>query len=88
MHRNVMHMEVASKMGALRETWWIARLRTLVKREIRKFNVCKVFSARPFEAPRTSALQRFHTIQSLPFQYTGVDIIGPLKCKESRGKER
>eukprot|EP00795_Rhopilema_esculentum_P006372 gene6372-biopygen7981 len=78
-HRKVMHMGVANTMGALRETWWIPKMRTLVKREIRNCNVCKVFSAKPFEAPATAALPMFRTVQSLPFQNTGVDFAGPLK---------
>ena len=86
-HRQVMHMGVASTMGALRETWWIPKMRTMVKKEIRNCNVCKVFAAKPFDAPETAALPTFRTVQSLPFQYTGVDFIGPLKCKGIGGKE-
>jgi len=86
-HRQVMHMGVASTMGALRGTWWIPKMRTMVKKEIRNCNVCKVFTAKPFDAPETAALPTFRTVQSLPFQYTGVDFIGPLKCKRIGGKE-
>ena len=86
-HRQVMHMGVASTMGALKETWWIPKMRTMVKKEIRNCNVCKVFAAKPFDAPETAALPTFRTVQSLPFQYTRVDFIGPLKCKGIGGKE-
>ena len=86
-YRKVMHIGVANTMGALRETWWIPKMRTLVKRAIRNCNVCKVFAAKPFEAPATAALPMFRTVQSLPFQYTGVDFAGPLTCRGARGKE-
>ena len=82
-----MHMGVANTMGALRETWWIPKMRALVKRAIRNCIVCKVFAAKPLEAPATAALPMFRTVQSLLFQYTGVDFAGPLKCRGARGKE-
>ena len=44
-HEKVMHMGVANTMGALREIWWIPKMRSLVKKVIRNCNVCKVFSA-------------------------------------------
>ena len=83
-----MHMEVGSKMGALRETWWIPNMRTMVKEEIKNCNVCKIFAAKPFKAPETAALPMFRTVQSLPFQYTGVDLFDLLNAKEVRARKR
>lgn len=55
-HTQIQHLGVANTMATLREEWWIPRLRTLVKKEIRDCNVCKVFATKPYGAPTTSAL--------------------------------
>ena len=88
MHRNAMHKGVASTMGALRETWWIPKIRTMFKKEIKNWNVCEVFDAKPYDAPETAALPIFRTAQSLSFQYIGVDFVGLFKCKGIRGKDQ
>ena len=44
-------------------------------------NVCKVFSAKPFSNQETASLPLFRTTMSLPFQRTGVDFAGPLRCR-------
>ena len=86
-HTQIQHLGVANTMATLREEWWIPRLRTLVKKEVRDCNVCKVFAAKPYGAPTTSALPEFRTNVSRPFQYVGVDFAGPLKCKEGKTEE-
>ena len=78
---------VANTMAALREEWWIPRLRTLVKKELRNCNVCKVFATKPYGTPTTSTLPEFRTEVSRPFQYVGVDFAGPLKVKVNKKKE-
>ena len=87
-HAQIKHLGVANTMAALREEWWIPRLRTLVKKEIRNCNVCKVFATKPYGTPTTSALPEFRTEVSRPFQYAGIDFAGPLKCKISKTKEK
>ena len=80
-HEKVMHMGVANTMGALRETWWIPKMRSQVKRLIRDCNVCKVFSAKPFGNQESAPMPKFRTTESLPFQQTGIDFAGPMRCK-------
>ena len=67
-HKKVMHMGVANTMGVLREIWWIPKMRSLVKKVIRNWNVCKVFSAKPLGNQETAPLPLFCTTMSLPFQ--------------------
>ena len=80
-HEKVMHMIVANTIGALREIWWIPKMRSLVKKVIRNCNVCEVFSAKPFGNQETARLPLFRTTMSLAFQRTGVDFAGPLRCR-------
>ena len=79
--KKVMHMGVENTTGALREIWWIPKMRSLVKEVIRNCNVCKVFSAKPFGNQETAPLPLFHTTMSLLFQQTGVYFAGPLRCR-------
>ena len=88
-HNQVMHLGVASTMASVRESWWIPKLRARVKKTIKRCNVCKVFSTRPYEAPPTSALPEYRTEGSRPFEVTGVDFARPLSYrvgKEELGK--
>ena len=87
-HVELKHLGVADTMAALRDEWWIPKLRALVKKQIRQCNVCKVFAAKPFGAPMTAALPEFRTEASRPFQYTGVDFAGPLKYKVNKREEK
>ena len=80
-HEQIQYLGVSSTMAAIRETWWIPRLREKVKRIINKCNVCKVYAAKPFEAPATSPILEFRTQGSKPFEVTGVDFTGPLHYK-------
>ena len=87
-HLEVKHLGVASTMSELREEWWIPKLRSLVKKQIRQCNVCKVFAAKPCGTATTSALPEFRTEVSRPFQYTGVDFAGPLKYKVNKNENK
>ena len=64
-------------------------MRARVKKTIKRCNVCKVFSIRPYKAPPTSALPEYRTEGSRPFEVTGVNFAGPLSYrvgKEELGK--
>ena len=77
-HNEIMHLGVSNTMAALRETWWIPKLREKVKRIIKRCNVCKLYSAKPFEAPATGKMPKFRTECGRPFEVTSVDFAGPL----------
>ena len=88
-HNQIMHRGVANTMASVRESWWIPKLRARVKKTIKRCNVCKVFSTRPYEAPPTSALLEYRTEGSRTFEVTRVDFAGPLSYrvgKEELGK--
>ena len=86
-HERMMHLGTASTMAAIREQWWIPKLRSLVKRTIRDCNICKVFAAKPFQGGATAPLPTFRTEVSRPFQHTGVDFAGPLIYKINKNEE-
>ena len=76
-----LHLGTAKMMAAIRENWWIPKLRSLVKKTVRKCNICKVFSARPLPCPA------FRSEMSRPFQHAGVDFAGPLVYRQRKTEE-
>ena len=76
-----LHLGTAKMMAAIMENWWIPKLRSLVKKTVRKCNICKVFSARPLPCPA------FRSEMSRPFQHAGVDFAGPLVYRQRKTEE-
>ena len=66
-HDRMRHLGTASTMAAIREQWWIPKLRSLVKGTIRDCNICKVSAAKPFQGAATAPLPTFCTKLSRPF---------------------
>ena len=53
------HFGIANTMTALRESWWIPRLRSKVKRIINGCNVCKTYRVKPYGRTATAELPKF-----------------------------
>ena len=85
-HQGILHFGVADTMAAIRENWWIPRLRAAVKREKRKCVICKVFSTKPYKGQSTAPLPTFRTNVSWPFETTGVDFAGPFLYRVNKNK--
>ena len=88
-HTEVIHLGIPNTMAAIREKWWIPKLRSKVKKIINECKTCKTFSTKPYGTTATAALPTFRTESSRPFQTTGVDFAGPLEykiSKEEKGK--
>jgi hypothetical protein len=58
-HNEMRHFGIANTMGALRENWWIPRLRSKVKRIINEYNVCKAYRVKPYGHTATAELPTF-----------------------------
>ncbi len=86
-HQQINHLGVANTMSAIREKWWIPKLRSKVKKVINRWNRCKVFRAKPYGTTATSDLPRFRTEGGRPFETTGIDFAGPLYYKLSKREE-
>lgn len=78
---------MASTIATVRENRHTLNLRSLVKRYIRNFNICKVFSTKSYGANLTALMPRFRTEQSCPFEFTGVDFGGPIVYKVGKKEE-
>ena len=68
-------------MAAIRDKWWILRLRSKVKKLINECNICKIFSTKPYGPTRTAEMPSFRSEIARPFETTGVDFTGSLTYK-------
>ena len=82
-----MHNGVKETLCSLREKYWIARGRQVVKREIHMCNVCRKLEGKPYASPDHAPLPDFHVSEEYPFSHTGVDFAGPIFVKTSLRKE-
>ena len=76
-------------MTAVREEYWIPRLRKLTKKVIHRCFNCKRYRAVAYPAPTAGLLPRDRTEGARPFQIGGVDYAGPIayqKTPRSVGK--
>ena len=85
-HKRTLHGGVGMTMSAVREKYWIPRLRQLTKRIRNGCNGCKRFQATAFAKPPTGNLPRDRTEGTRPFQVVGVDDAGPFMYKK-RGQQ-
>ena len=58
-HQKINHFGVTNTMAALREDWWIPRLRFKVKKVINDCNVCKIYGVKPCGPTVTAELPDF-----------------------------
>ena len=86
-HTQTLHGGVGLTMAKVRETYWIPRLRQLVKRLIKCCYGCKRFHVSAFANPPPGYLPTDRTEGTSPFQVVGIDYAGPIKYRESRNKE-
>ena len=54
---------------------------------INKCNHCKLYLAKPYEAPTTAKMPSFRTNGNQPFEVTGVDIVCPLHYKIGKNED-
>ena len=71
-------------MNAVRETHWVVRGRTAVKRVLRGCVICKRYEGRPVSMPSSPQLPEDRVSSKAPFSMTGVDFAGPLYVQASK----
>ena len=75
-------------MAAVRNEFWIPKLRTVVKHIKRECESCKILMATPYPAPDVGQLPLLRTTAKYPFAVTGVDFVGPFCAKGKEGEEK
>ncbi|XP_068759706.1 uncharacterized protein [Montipora capricornis] len=86
-HTQTLHGRVSLTMVKVRETYWIPRLRQLVKRLIKRCYGCKRFHVSAFANTPPGYPPIDRTEGTSPFQVVGIAYAGPVKYRDGRNKE-
>ena len=86
-HLQTLHGGVSLTMAAVREDYWIPRLRSLVKAVRKDCNGCRRFQAAPMQVPAPGNLPTDRTSPGGAFEVIGVDNAGPIRHRAGRNRE-
>ncbi|XP_075163011.1 uncharacterized protein LOC142235633 [Haematobia irritans] len=81
-HQILLHAEYNLMLRALRQSFYIPRLKNLIRKCIRSCKACTLYK-RKFQNQFMAALPPERVTFSLPFTYAGVDFAGPFNVKTS-----
>ena len=87
-HLETLHGGVLLTMAAVRETFWVPKLRQLVKTIRSKCWGCKRFTATPVVKPVAGKLPNDRTTGGAAFEVIGTDFAGPIRYRCSNKRER
>ncbi|XP_062699419.1 uncharacterized protein LOC134284496 [Aedes albopictus] len=83
-HRLYGHANTETVLNELRQLYCIPKMRSVVKKTVKKCMWCRVYRAKP-EAPRMAPLPQPRVMPFVrPFTHTGIDYFGPLIVKQGR----
>ncbi|KHJ89034.1 integrase core domain protein [Oesophagostomum dentatum] len=68
------HRGVEHTIAAIREHYWIPKLRQQVRKYINSCVLCRRFNALPYRYPDTTDLPECRVMRSRPFQHIGLDL--------------
>uniref|UniRef100_A0A7I4YFT2 Integrase catalytic domain-containing protein n=1 Tax=Haemonchus contortus TaxID=6289 RepID=A0A7I4YFT2_HAECO len=80
-HLQCYHAGVYSTIAALRANYFIPSIRSLVAKTLRTCVVCRKVSGHAYRYPEMPTLPEERTTRSRPFQYVGIDYLGPLSYR-------
>ena len=84
-HKMLLHSGTNHTLNESRKRFWITRGRETVKTVLKKCLTCKRHEGGPFRMPKLAPLPKERLMESLPFEFTGVDYFGPLNYKSNEG---
>ena len=86
-HCETIHGDVGLTMPAVREQYWVPKLRSLAKSVRSKCYGCKRLTTTPVTAPAPGLLQEDRTTIRAAFEIVGVDFAGPIRYKQNKKSE-
>ena len=87
-HGRLVHAGVSHTLAQLRQKFWVIQGRVAVKQVIGKCSVCRRFEGQPFRLPQMPQLPRERVRQSHPFQFVGLDYLGPFAVTNSNTTQK
>ena len=77
-HRRLLHSGVSHTLSELQRTYWLCHGRAEVRRILSSCIICKRHEGPAFRLPPMPALTKERVTRSRPFQFVGLDYLGPL----------
>ena len=87
LHCDKLHGGVGLTMAAVRERYWVPKLRSLTKAIRSKCNGCKRFRATAAAIPAPGLLPEDRTTVGTAFEVIGTDFAGPIRFRQTQKKE-
>ena len=81
-HERLIHAGVAHTLSQIREEYWIPQGRVAVRSVLSCCLICRRHEGAPFPLPLMPPWPCERVARSDPFQFTGLDYLGPLYVKE------
>ena len=82
-HEKVLHNGVKQTLNELRNEFWINRGRNYIRKLLNICFTCKRLQSRSYSYPEKSNLPGYRVNRTVPFQFCGVDYLGPVFVKDS-----
>ena len=81
-HVHLIHAGVAHTLAQLREEYWIPQGRAEVRKVLSQCLICRRHEGPSFQLPHMPPWPRERVSHSDPFQFIGLDYLGPINVKE------
>ena len=75
------HSGVSQTLAEIQQEYWIPKGRSEVKTVLNRCQVCQIVEGGPYRMPQMPPWPKERVVQSIPFEYTGLDYFGPLYIK-------
>ena len=82
-HNRLVHSDTSHILSQIRQEFWIPQGRAEVRFVLSRCVICKRNNGAPFALPRMPPWPKERVSKSVPFQYVGLDYLGPIRVKEN-----
>ena len=81
-HERLIHAGISHTLSSLRQEYWIPQGRAEVRACLYRCLICRRHEGPSFSLPRMPPWPRQRVAESLPFQFIGLDYLGPVFVRE------
>ena len=83
-HERLIHAGISHTLASLRQEYWLPQGRVEVRACVNRCLVCRRHEGPSFALPKMPPWPKQRVSESLPFQFTGLDYLGPVFVKEDK----